>query len=82
LAETGVKAEKEAKAGIGTSGAEAEAETGVALAMETFGIVGIVGTEAGTIEITEPARAEVEAEIGVAFRKAFSSYIQLNKNSI
>jgi hypothetical protein len=78
--ETFFLAGTEAKAGAGTRGTETEAGTGVALAIETFGIVGIVETEAGTIGIAELAGAR--AGIGVALgTEALSSYAQLNKNS-
>jgi hypothetical protein len=66
LAKTEAGAGKEAKAEAGTRGTEteAEADTGVALAMETFRTIGVVGTAeteakvtlamgiAGTIETT------------------------------
>ena len=70
----------EAEAGAGIQGTETEAGIGVTLAIETFGIVGIVGIEAGTIRIIELAGAR--AEIGVALgTEALSSYARLNKNS-
>jgi hypothetical protein len=61
LAET--EAGAEAKAGAGTRGTETEAA--VALAIETFGIVGIVGIGAGTIGIAEPVGPGTETEAGV-----------------
>jgi hypothetical protein len=67
----------EAGAGVGT---ETEAEIGVVLAIETFGIVKIVGTEAGTIRIVETgagAGTGVEIALGI---EAFSC-ARLNKNS-
>jgi hypothetical protein len=61
------------KAGTGTRGTETEAGTGVALAVETFGIVGIVGIA---------GKAGAGAGTGVALgMEAFSSCARLNKNS-
>jgi hypothetical protein len=78
LAET--KAGTEAEAGAGTRGTETEAEAEVTVAAETFGIVGTVGTEAGTIGIAETIGAG--AGVGVALgMEAFSSCARLNKNS-
>ena len=83
------KAGTEAKAGAGTRGTETKAA--VALAVETFGTVGVVGTAeteakvtlavgiVGTVGIAE---TEAEAGTGVALgMEAFSSCARLNKNS-
>jgi hypothetical protein len=78
LAET--EAGAEVKAGAGTRGIEIEAV--VALTMETFRTIGIVGTEAGTIRIariTETIGAE--AGTGVALGIEAFSCAWLNKNS-
>jgi hypothetical protein len=73
----------------GTQGTETG--TMVTLAVETFGIAGIVGTEAGIIRIAGivgtagtagTAGVKTETGVGIALRiKAFSFYAQLNKNS-
>jgi hypothetical protein len=73
----GTKAEAGAKAGAGTRGTE----TGIVVivAAETFGIIGIVRTEAGTIRITETI--EAGAGVGVALGIEAFSCARLNKSS-
>jgi hypothetical protein len=73
--EAGVEAEVEA----GTRGTETEAEAGVALAVETFGTVGVVGTVGTEAKVTlavgiaGTAETRAEAGTGVALGiKAFS----------
>jgi hypothetical protein len=73
----GTKAEAGAKAGAGTRGTETG--TVVTVAAETFGIVGIVGTEAGTIRIAETI--EAGAGVGVALGIEAFSCARLNKSS-
>jgi hypothetical protein len=75
--ETFLLTETKSEAGTGTE-AEAETETGVAYIVKIARIIGTIG-----IIETTGAEAEAEIGIGIALRiKAFSSYTQLNKDSI
>jgi hypothetical protein len=83
----GTEAGAEAEAEAGTRGTETEAEAGVALAVETFGTVGVVGT-AGTeakvtlaVGIAGTAETRAEAGTGVALGIEAFSCARLNKIS-